>query len=89
MPRSLRVASQHIERVKAALLRNGFPRQQDLADALEISRDRVNGFLNGKPVGFLNFTEICRVLALEWKDVADFGTQECESSQSSARAPVQ
>ncbi len=85
MPRSLRVATQHIERVKAALLRNGFPRQQDLADALEISRDRVNGFLNGKPVGFLNFTEICRKLALDWEEIADFGTQEYESSEPSDR----
>lgn len=85
MARSLRVAPQYIEKVRAALLANGFPRQQDLAEALEISRDRVSAFLNGRPVGYLNFTEICRVLALEWQEIADFGTQECQSPESSDR----
>lgn len=85
MSRSLRVAPEYIKKVNAALLPNGFPRQQDLAETLEISRDTVSRFLTGKPVGFLNFTEICRVLALKWEEIADFGTQECETSESSAR----
>jgi MoxR-like ATPase len=48
----------------AVLLRNGFPRQQDLADALGRSRDTISRFVTGKPVGFLTFTEICRVVVL-------------------------
>jgi len=73
MPRSLRVAQKHIDRVKKALLLNGFPRQQDLAEALEISRDTVN---RGKLVGYLNFIEICRVLTLNWQEIADFGASQ-------------
>ncbi|MGB7439573.1 MAG: molecular chaperone Tir, partial [Coleofasciculaceae cyanobacterium] len=62
MPRSLRVAPGYIDKAKAALLRNGFPRQQDLADELGISRDLVSRFLNGHPVRYLNFLEICQKL---------------------------
>jgi hypothetical protein len=32
----------------------------------------VSNFLNGKPVDFANFIELCRVLAREWRDIADF-----------------
>ena len=91
MPRSLKVAPEYIDKVKAALLRNGFPRQQDLAEAeglrkadgSPLSRDTINKFLNGKPVSFLNFTEICRVLALNWEEIADFGDKR-ENPQPSA-----
>lgn len=85
MVRSLRVAPQYIKRVKAALLRNGFPRQQDLAEALEKSRDLVSRFLNGRPVQYLNFLEICQKLELNLEEIADFGTQDSESSEPSER----
>ena len=85
MARSLRVAPKYIDKLKLALVRNGFPTQQQLAENLGISRDTVSKFLTGKYVGILNFQEICRVLGLEWQEIADFGTQERQSSESSDR----
>ena len=83
MPRSLRVAPEYIEKVKLARLRNGFPRQQDLAEALELGRSTVNNFLNGHSVDYLNFLELCRVLALDWREVAGLGSQDTDESQPS------
>ena len=75
MPRSLRVAPEYIDKVKAALLRNGFGRQEDLAEQLEISRDTVSSFLNGHPVRYLNFLEICQKLGQNLEEIADFGNE--------------
>lgn len=72
MPRSIRVRPECISQVKSALPRNGYVRQIDLAESLQISQSTVSSFLNGRPVDFLNFTEICRALGLEWQDVANF-----------------
>lgn len=77
MSRSLKVALEYVKTVKLALKRNSFPRQQDLAEELGISRDTVNRFLNGKAVDYLNFIEICQRLALTWQEVADFGDGQC------------
>ncbi len=82
MPRSLRVAPQYIEQVKSALQRNRFARQQDLAEELNISRDTVNKFFTGKPVGYLNFLEICDRLGLNLEEIADFETEDSDSSQN-------
>ncbi|NES21346.1 MAG: DNA-binding protein, partial [Symploca sp. SIO3E6] len=70
MPRSLRVSPSWVEKVKRAVPRNGFPRQVDLAVELGLASDTVRKFLNGRPVGCDNFLEICRVLALEAKEIA-------------------
>ncbi|MBD2773522.1 helix-turn-helix domain-containing protein [Iningainema tapete] len=78
MPRSLKVASQYIKKVKAALHRNGFPRQQNLAEDLGMSRDTVSRFLNGKPISYLNFEEICQKLGLNLQEIADFETEDNE-----------
>lgn len=74
MPRSIRVRPECISQVKAALPRNGYIRQTDLAESLQISQSTVSSFLNGRPVDFLNFTEICRALGLEWQDIANFSS---------------
>lgn len=71
MPRSLRVHDSHLFKVKAALLRSGFPSQKLLAEALSISQSTVSNFLNGRPVDYLNFVEICRILGQEWRELAD------------------
>ena len=70
MPRSLKVAPEHIEYVKLSLVRNNFTRQQDLAEALMISRDTVSRFFNGKNVSYLNFLEICNQLGLDSKVIS-------------------
>jgi transcriptional regulator with XRE-family HTH domain len=72
MPRSLKVRFQCIPAVKSCLLRNGFPSQKILAEDLGIAQSTVSHFLNGKPVDYANFIEICRGLGQEWRDIADF-----------------
>jgi len=72
MPRSLRLRLQYIPTVKSSLLRNGFPSQKILAEDLGIAQSTVSHFLNGKPVDYANFIEICRGLNQEWRDIADF-----------------
>lgn len=71
MARACKVAQQYIQKVKSAVARNGYRSQQEVAEDLQISRATVNNFLNGKPVDYANFLEICRVLALEWREVAE------------------
>lgn len=93
MPRSLTVAPQHRELIESALLRNGFARQQDLAEDLGISRDTISRFFNSKPVGYLNFYEICRRLGLSIEYIAfdlatiDSGTIESASNSSLQNLP--
>lgn len=71
MPRSVRVRCEFISEVKSALPRNGYIRQTDLAEYLQISQSTISSFLNGRPVDYLNFREICRALGLEWQNIAD------------------
>ncbi len=80
--RSLTVRQESIQQVKSALLRSGFARQQDLAENLGLSRDTVSRFLNGKPVTYLNFLEICNILALNWKEVADLDSPRIQTSHT-------
>jgi DNA-binding Xre family transcriptional regulator len=71
MGRSARIRKDYIEKVKAAVQRQGFPRQRELAEELGLSLATVSNFLNGKPVDFLNFTELCERLGFKYKDVID------------------
>jgi len=84
MPRSLKIRPDRIPTIKSTLLRNGFPSQRILAEHLEIAQSTVSSFLNGKPVDYLNFLELCRVLGQEWQDIADLEGQT--SSETSAIA---
>ena len=88
MPRSLRVREECISTVKSALLRNGFPSQKILAEDLGIAQSTVSNFLNGKPVDYANFAEICRVLAQEWRDIADFNDYSQPEETRPKRAKV-
>jgi transcriptional regulator with XRE-family HTH domain len=72
MSRSLRVLHNYIETVKLAVKRNGFARQKDLAEDLQMSLATISNFLNGKPVDYLNFLEISARLGQDWKEIADF-----------------
>ncbi|MGD1698610.1 AAA-like domain-containing protein [Dapis sp. BLCC M229] len=76
--RSLRVAPEYLEKVKLAVKRNNFPSQKALANELGIVRSTVSNFLNGKPVDFLNFTEICEKLSLDWQAIAQIPGKETE-----------
>lgn len=76
--RSLKVHQDHIEKVKSAVKRNGYPRQKDLAEDLNLALATVNNFLNGKPVDYLNFIEIGRKLGLDWKAIADLEDDSAE-----------
>jgi DNA-binding Xre family transcriptional regulator len=69
--RSLKVKKGYTKKAKAAVRRNGYPRQKDLAEDLGFALATVNNFLNGKPVDNLNFKEICRKLALDWQEYAE------------------
>ncbi|MEM7556080.1 MAG: AAA-like domain-containing protein [Cyanobacteria bacterium P01_A01_bin.84] len=82
MPRSVKVRSEFISKVKSALPRNGYIRQSDLAEYLQVSQSTISSFLNGKPVDYLNFQEICRALNLEWQNIADL-TAEFVKEQNS------
>ncbi|WP_368013251.1 helix-turn-helix domain-containing protein [Laspinema palackyanum] len=82
MPRSLKVRPSCISTLKSSLLRHGFPSQKILAEELGFAQSTVSNFLNGKPVDFANFIEICRVLAREWRDIADFEDNPLPSTES-------
>ncbi len=71
MPRSLKIHPQYIPVVKSSLLRNGFLSQKILAEDLGIAQSTVSNFLNGKPVDYANFLEICQALGQEWRNIAD------------------
>ena len=64
MPRSLKVRQEYIPKVKAAVQRQGYPRQKDLAEDVGMSRDTVRKFLNGYAIDNLNFIDICHRLEL-------------------------
>jgi predicted NACHT family NTPase len=70
MARSRRVALEHIPQVKLALQRKKFPSQQALATEMGMARSTINKFLNGEPVDFLNFVDICEKLELDWQAIA-------------------
>jgi len=88
MARSLKLHEQHIPTVKSSLLRNGFPSQKILAEDLGISQSTVSSFLNGKPVDYLNFLEICRALGQEWRNLVDFADRSDPEETLILRAKV-
>ena len=85
MPRSLRVQRDWIEKVKLALRRNGFPSQRSLAEEVGFALATVSNFLNGKAVDYATFEELCRRLALEWREIAELDFQV--SSQTRDNKP--
>ncbi len=70
MPRSLRVSPQYIPQVKAAVSRQGFVKQQLLAEKVGVSLSTVSNFLNGRPVDFLNFLELSQLLEQDWETIS-------------------
>lgn len=70
MSRSLRVQHKYIHKVKLCLRNKGYPSQRALAEDVGYALATVNNFLTGKPVDFTTFEELCRRLALDWKEIA-------------------
>ncbi|HEY9674231.1 MAG TPA: helix-turn-helix transcriptional regulator, partial [Waterburya sp.] len=70
MSRSIRVAPEHMQRVKVTLKRHGFPSQKALAEELGISRSTTDKFFTGKPVDYSFFVEISERLGLDWYAIA-------------------
>ncbi|MGD1717083.1 AAA-like domain-containing protein [Dapis sp. BLCC M172] len=79
--RSLRVAPEYKEKVKSAVQRNNFPSQKALASELGIAYSTVSNFLNGKPVDFSYFTEICQKLGFDWQAIAQIPEKETEAEK--------
>lgn len=73
MSRSIRVCPDLVQRVKLAVKHNGFLRQQDLVEEVGLASSTVRKFLNGRPVDYATFVELCKKLSLEWRDFADLG----------------
>ncbi|MCC5663543.1 AAA-like domain-containing protein [Nostoc sp. CHAB 5784] len=75
-----------IQKVKLAVKRCGYPRQKDLADELGYSLATVSNFLNGKPVDFWYFQEICQKLGQDWQAIADIDYNHSNSKTEEAIA---
>lgn len=88
--RSLQASVEGIKAAKIALIDRFSNNQQRLADALEISRQPVNKFFNGKPVDSSLFVQICEKLGLKWQKVADtdFLQSEVEESLQNANSTI-
>ncbi len=71
MSRSLRVRTECVEKVKLALRHNGFPSQRALSEEVGFALATVSNFLTGKPVDYGTFEELCRRLALDWREISD------------------
>lgn len=63
------VKSKYISKVKEALRRNNYSTQQEFAREARLSRGTVNKFFTGKCIKYDNFTEICKLLDLEWEEI--------------------
>ena len=70
MSRSLKVSAQHISTARLALKRSGWPTQRSLAEDLGLALSTVSRFLNGKPVDYALFLEICDRINLDWQQIA-------------------
>ena len=90
MSRSLKVNRQSIQTVKAALKRCGFRSQRSLAEDLNMALSTISRFLNGKPVDFAIFVEICDRLTLDWQTITDIAgndTSKPALDASSSQTP--
>ncbi|NEO85739.1 MAG: helix-turn-helix domain-containing protein [Spirulina sp. SIO3F2] len=79
MSRSIKVHSSHIDEVKQAVKKAGFKKQQALAEAVGVTRQTVNRFLNGTAIDASNFFDLCECLDVDWAAV----------SKSLANVPVE
>ena len=86
MPRSLRVQPDCQDLVKLALRRNGFPSQRSLALEVGFALATVSNFLRGKPVDYATFDELCRRLALDWREIANLDFEVSSQTRDKNRS---
>lgn len=87
MSRSLKVSDQHIQTAKTALKRSGWPTQRALAEDLNMALSTVSRFLNGKPVDYAVFLEICDRINLDWQSITNLDTANPPDQGSSQHEP--
>jgi len=74
MSRSLKVRSDSIKQAKLALQHNGFGSQRACAEELGLALSTLSRFLTGKTVDYATFfVGICGKLAIDWREISDFG----------------
>ena len=87
MSRSLKVAAQHISTVKLALKRSGWSTQRALSEDLGLALSTVSRFLNGRPVDYAVFLEICDRINLDWQQVASISPLNSPSTDTAQPSP--
>lgn len=68
--RSLRIQAKYIRKANNALTNLGLTKKEFAETRLQLSRSTVSNCLNGKSVSKENFVRICRVLKLDWEEIA-------------------
>lgn len=71
MARSQRVAPEYLQQVNSALKGNGYPSKSKFTEHVTPCLSTVKKFLDGKPVDFEYFVEICEKLGLDWQEISD------------------
>lgn len=80
MPRSLKVRQEALQLVNAALRRNAYLNQRNLAEDLNLALSTVSNFLRGKPVDRAVFHELCEKLQLDWQSIVETNAEPFSSS---------
>ncbi len=89
MARSLVATEIGVKRAKDALIDLGITQTVLAEKRLKYSRSTVSNFFNRKPIAHENFTEICIILKLKWRDIAEIAEGEAiqdDAQESSATA---
>jgi hypothetical protein len=90
MTKSYSVHPRYIQEVNLAWRLKSDGRSQELTNELgrSLSLVIVNLFLKGEPVNRLNFIEICKILGLNWRQIAGLDAQENQLLLPSARVKL-
>ena len=78
MSRSIRVAQEWLPRVRAALARNGYTSQQVFSEDVQLAKATVSKFFTGKPISYINFTEICAKLGYNPQEIGRVSAERSE-----------
>ena len=76
MARSLVATEIGVKRAKEALIDLGITQTVLAEKRLKYSRSTVSNFFNRKPIAHENFTEICKILKLEWRNIAGIAEEK-------------